>query len=219
MRTQYLPFRGLAPDLPVRVHRRNLPHWRQDGATYFVTFRLADSVPRGKLMEWRWERQTWYEAYGLGDDLPPEEWRRRYAQIPRANRDQFERRMAKALLVELDQCHGACWLRRRDCSAAVARALQHFDLDRCQCGDFVVMPLDGHELEAVLASVKHYTAVKLNKVLAREGELWQRESYDRLVRDDDELARIREYIAGNHRHAHLRSGEYVYRRTEWLDMP
>ena len=36
----------------------NLPHWRQDGVTYFVTFRLADSLPQAKLDEWVRERDA-----------------------------------------------------------------------------------------------------------------------------------------------------------------
>ncbi|MCE2692854.1 MAG: hypothetical protein LW645_01085 [Verrucomicrobiaceae bacterium] len=27
-------------------YERNLPHWRQPGVTYFITFRLNDSLPR-----------------------------------------------------------------------------------------------------------------------------------------------------------------------------
>ena len=37
----------------VRRYIRHLPHWRQDGTTYFVTFRLADSLPDAKLKELR----------------------------------------------------------------------------------------------------------------------------------------------------------------------
>ena len=33
------------------IYKRNLPHWRQEGATYFVTFRLADSLPREAIRE------------------------------------------------------------------------------------------------------------------------------------------------------------------------
>src|SRR6516165_10187995 len=44
-------FQGLHPDKPVTVYQRHLPHWRQEGATYFVTFRLADSLPQYKLDE------------------------------------------------------------------------------------------------------------------------------------------------------------------------
>ena len=52
-------FRGLQPDIPVKMYQRHLPHWRQKGATYFVTFRLADALPQSKLdLLKRW-RETW----------------------------------------------------------------------------------------------------------------------------------------------------------------
>ncbi|MCA9143628.1 MAG: hypothetical protein KDB05_12615, partial [Planctomycetales bacterium] len=55
-------FRGLRPDIPVTVYYRHLPHWRQEGATYFVTFRLADALPQEKLrylqrLRAEWERR------------------------------------------------------------------------------------------------------------------------------------------------------------------
>lgn len=37
-------FRGLHPDLPIRINHRHLPHWPQNGATYAVTFRLAQQT-------------------------------------------------------------------------------------------------------------------------------------------------------------------------------
>ncbi len=36
-------------DKPVTVRWGDLPHWRQDGALYFVTFRLADSLAQARL--------------------------------------------------------------------------------------------------------------------------------------------------------------------------
>ena len=55
-------FRGLHPDLPLRKYHRHLPHWRQEGATYAVTFRQSDSIPQTHLQSlkrWRaiWEQQ------------------------------------------------------------------------------------------------------------------------------------------------------------------
>jgi putative transposase len=44
-------FQGLRENLDLKVYMRHLPHWRQDGATYYVTFRLADSLPQSKLDE------------------------------------------------------------------------------------------------------------------------------------------------------------------------
>src|SRR5687768_16923743 len=40
-----MAFQPLDPRQAVESTRRNLPHWQQHGATYFVTFRLADSLP------------------------------------------------------------------------------------------------------------------------------------------------------------------------------
>ncbi|MFP4173813.1 MAG: hypothetical protein ACLFV4_12960, partial [Candidatus Hydrogenedentota bacterium] len=41
-----------------RAHRssRRLPHWRQEGVTYFVTWRLADAVSRQQREQWLEER-------------------------------------------------------------------------------------------------------------------------------------------------------------------
>lgn len=52
-------FHGLDPHKPVTIYRRHLPHWRQDGVTYFVTFRLADALPREKQQELQRWRKKW----------------------------------------------------------------------------------------------------------------------------------------------------------------
>src|SRR5580698_6372184 len=52
-------FQGLREDLPMDIYVRHLPHWRQEGATYFVTFRLADSLPKSKLDQLDGLRQEW----------------------------------------------------------------------------------------------------------------------------------------------------------------
>ena len=39
--------------------RNYLPHWQQPGATYFITFRLADAVPAGLRTGWLAERSAW----------------------------------------------------------------------------------------------------------------------------------------------------------------
>ena len=59
------PFVPFNEHCAVRIYRRNLPHWRQAGATYFVTFRLGDSVPRKVLEQWEYEKQHWLHARGL----------------------------------------------------------------------------------------------------------------------------------------------------------
>jgi REP element-mobilizing transposase RayT len=94
------------------------------------------------------------------------------------------------------------------------------------CGDFVIMPnhvhaivapFSGKALERLLQSVKRYSAVCINALFGRTGRtLWQKESYDHIVRDDAELERIRQYIENNPAKAHLKPGDYVYHKAEWL---
>ena len=46
---------------------------------------------------------------------------------------------------------------------------------------------------------------------------WQQESYDRIVRDIEELMAFRCYIARNPHEAKLREREYLYHAAAWLD--
>jgi len=51
-----VPLRGLDPYGEVNITRRRLPHWHQSGVAYFITFRLADSLPQPLLRQWQNER-------------------------------------------------------------------------------------------------------------------------------------------------------------------
>lgn len=206
MQAQLPEFYGRDPAKPLSIYRRNLPHWRQDGATYFVTFRLADSIPVAKARQWRTERHHWYEARGLTKDLTDTEWQERFRALPVWDRAAFERRTARQLLTELDASHGSCYLQYAGVASIIADSLRYFDGERYRCGDFCVMPnhvhwlvlpLPGVELRDIVASIKSFTAHQINKYLQRTGVLWQRESHDRLVRNAAELIRIRRYIENN----------------------
>ena len=57
--------------------------------------------------------------------------------------------------------------------------------------------LDREELEKVLGGMKGAVARRANKELQRHGALWEQESYDRIVRDEEHLYRVVQYIGGN----------------------
>ena len=44
---------------PLDISKRNLPHWQQPGTSYFVTFRLADSIPVERVNRIKDERKIW----------------------------------------------------------------------------------------------------------------------------------------------------------------
>jgi putative transposase len=56
-------FQGLREDLRLTVYEQILPHWRQDRATYFVTFRLDDSLPQSKLRELEFFMAEWQRRH------------------------------------------------------------------------------------------------------------------------------------------------------------
>ena len=103
-------FQGLRDDLPLTVYFRHLPHWRQEGATYFVTFRLIDALPKAKLHELRRLRTEWAEHQELPANFRDAvEW----STLKFKNHDNLEelyeeamRRIDKRLdLVQFDSIH------------------------------------------------------------------------------------------------------------------
>ena len=61
----------------------------------------------------------------------------------------------------------------------------------------VVRPFDGFELEDVIGQVKNYSSIKINHRMGSRGALWQDESYDRIIRDEEHLYRVIQYIGRN----------------------
>ena len=222
-----LVFKPFNPKLPVEVYRRNLPHWRQAGVTYFVTFRLYDSIPQSVLAKWKEERSVWLKANGITPSLSRAEQMGAYLRIEPALRKKFERSHARRLFAELDECHGNCIFRVPECRAVLEESMLHFNGERFWSGDFVIMPNHVHwivqplpedSLENILQSIKRYVSTRLTRLgLHQKGRLWQSESHDHIIRDRTELTRIREYIRTNPEKARLPEKQYTLHTVGWLD--
>ena len=48
-----------------------------------------------------------------------------------------------------------------------------------------------------MMSLKRYTARQCNDILGREGQFWQHESYDHVIRNQAEWERIIKYVLDN----------------------
>ena len=202
-------FRPVNPRAPVIQTRRRLPHWEQQGATFFITFRLADAVPQKLLRQWKEELETWRKFH-------PEPW-------DASTKYEYQKRFHDAREAWLDQGHGECILRRPQIAATIANSLRHFDGDRYALDSFVVMPNhvhvlvrphEAHSLPEILHSWKSFSAKEINKLRERSGAVWQDENYDRMVRDFAELERYRDYIKENPVAAKLGDGEFILELSE-----
>ena len=219
-----IPFRGFDERGDVRVYQHGiLPHWRQKGCTYFVTFRPADSLPAPVLREMEAERCQWLRQHGIDPDSSA--WKSDVAKLPSKIRRNYETRVGLTLEKHLDAGHGTSVLKRQEIGRLVAKALQHFHNSRVLTGDFVVMPnhvhvlmrpLNGFELEDILHSIKSFTANQINKRIGGAAEFWQRQSYDHIVRDFEQLEAFQAYIAANPVKAGLQNDQYNLHQAKWV---
>jgi len=53
------------------------------------------------------------------------------------------------------------------------------------------------DLPKIMQSLKRHTARQANIILGREGAFWQDESYDRVIRDNNEYVRTVSYVLEN----------------------
>jgi len=192
------------PYADIRQTENRLPHWQQEGAVYFITFRLADAVPIRLRDQWADERDNWLRVH-------PQPWS---VETER----EYHQRFSGAIERWLDEGHGACLLRRRDCAKVVAETLRHFEGKRVVMISAVVMPNHLHALfvqnpdwplEKLIRSWKGFTARQINKLAARSGSLWQRDYFDRLVRDEKHFANCVRYIRRNPEKARLSKDEFI----------
>jgi putative transposase len=176
----------LGTDLP--HYRRNLPHRLPPGENLFITFRLADSLPRIVLEKLRAEWEV--------SANPAEEAEQTYARQKRYF-GRFDALLDKAAT-------GPLWLQEPLVAAVVKEALHFHDGKKYLLVCYCVMPNHVHlvvtlpdnapPLAQSLQSIKSYTATKANKLLNRAGQFWQRESYDHIVRDAEEMKRVVSYV-------------------------
>lgn len=191
------------PFAEIEVTANNLPHWQQAGATYFITFRLADSIPLHRLEEWRLERKAWLARN-------PEPWSQE-VEI------EYHRLFSQQIDTWLDAGHGGCPLRDPLYRQPITDSLRHGDGERYRIHSWVVMPNHVHilatlraeaKLETEVGAWKSVTSRRINRFPGRSGTLWQEDYFDRLVRDREHFANCVRYIRRNPEKARLQASEF-----------
>ena len=173
-------------------NRRHLPHWDQPEKFFFVTFRLADSIPQNVLEQLREVRETWLTQHPTPWD---EKTEAEYYEKFYAFFEKF-----------LDNAHGSCILKEERICRIVHGTLRHFDGIRYDLSCFVIMPNHVHillkvnknyKLPDILFSWKSFSAHAINKLRKTSGPVWQSESWDRIIRSRAHFERVFRYILDN----------------------
>lgn len=162
--------------------RGYLPHIDAAGLLQHITFHLADSLPAATLDHIRQEIEATPEAERPGDR------RTRLQEL-------------------LDAGHGRCLLRRPDCATIVAASLRFGHPTRYRLHAWVVMPNHCHVLIAqcegwplgdIVRGWKRHTTREIAR-LPETGAppIWQRDYFDRFIRDQRQFDAAVHYIEHN----------------------
>jgi REP element-mobilizing transposase RayT len=171
--------------------RGYLPHYDVPGASQFITFRQADSLPTRLL--------------------------RLYARLMEQAKTGAAAARAHSRIFThaekfLGKGHGSCRLRDPRAAKIVEDALLFYDSRDYQLIAWVVMPnhvhvvarLDGQRsMERITRNWKSWTALQINGLTGESGRFWQKEVFDRLLRDSDEQGHAVRYVEMNPVHAGL----------------
>ena len=187
-------------------YRRKLPHIQIEGGTYFVTFRLKNSLPIVVLKRLSDEFKRIKELSSDNNGIEQQPWFEKY--------DNY-----------LDQAaNGEVFLSDPRVAAIVEKAILYRDIKVYDLISFCIMPNHVHlickplerekdkfySLTEILQSLKRHTARQSTLILKRSCSFWQDESYDHIIRDETELERTIKYILYNPVKANL-----VKEQSDW----
>lgn len=180
-------------------YRRNLPHIQPLNVAFFVTFRLAGSLPARIIAQMRTTREVLERTLGLNSENA--HLRSRH----------FARRYFAMLEAALDKAkEGPTWLSERRIACIVAEALHYRDDKLYRLDAFSIMPNHVHtvfvpltkdnipvSLSSIMHSLKRNTSKQANRLLQRSGAFWEHETFDHYIRNRAEGLRIVEYVLNN----------------------
>ncbi len=174
-----------------RFTRGRLPHWEIEGGRYFVTVRCHDSLPSEVVERLR-------EVNIL-------------LQRSKAASSGFIQRQRQYFLTMekyLDQGAGEAPLGNSKAAQALMTCLGAVAADGVLVPHFTIMPNHWHvlieprageslDLHATMTRLKGSSARAINLAIGRRGPLWQREWFDRWMRNETEWKKSRDYIRQN----------------------
>ena len=170
---------SVAPATLSATTENNLPPLKAEGGIYFVTLRLADSLPQSVLNELK--------------QIPPEARSKAIETYLDAGHGECilsNPIIAQLLVHTLKTFDGE-------------RYVLHDWVVMPNHVHLVIEPQGAHRLSDILHSLKAYTTTETNRSLGRQGVFWQHENYDRLLRDQNEFERCMQYVQQNPVRANL----------------
>ena len=206
-------------------YRRNRPHIHPPGATLFVTFRLAGSIPKAVVKEYR-AKKLWLEKETIRikrrqTEKPSDTTKQKQKKLLEFQREWF----GKFEDILHQAKYGKMWLGEPEVRRMVFDKLLEDDGVHYRLDAFSIMSNHIHvvfrpnisavnlreekiagrpkfvseekTLARIMQSLKGMTARRANQFLKRTGSFWETESFDHFVRDEAEFGRVVRYTLNN----------------------
>ncbi len=176
----------------IQITGTRIPHWNQSDCVQFVTFRLADSLPQSKLQEYRSKREEWLSTHSKPWDT--------------AAQEEYDNLFCAVMDKWIDAGYGECVLKDKRIRDVVTDVILYSDGVKYDIYAFVIMPnhvhilltpRDGNTVQRIVGDWKSASSHKINILSDRKGAVWERESFDHLVRNADDFNGYLDYITEN----------------------
>jgi REP element-mobilizing transposase RayT len=188
-----------------------LPHIQPENSAFFITFRLAGSLPVSLLD--RIQDEKLEKMARISKSLSPSEYHYQKNNIEKQYFAIFDDCLHKIL-------SGPIWLEKSEIAQIVTQRLIDDDEARYHLWAFCIMPNHVHillkqntNLDKIMKYIKGKSAVELNKHLQRKGKFWAEGYFDKAIRDDEHFVRVYNYIKNNALKAGL-TDERVFSKYE-----
>ena len=188
-------------------YARNLPHHLPIGGSFFITSCLKDSLPKKIMLQLKEDLSKVQDR--IFKEFPNND-NHRNLELANAQKRHFGN-LDKHLDNYSDGFH---WLKQPEIAQILTGTFHFWDNKGYELLAYTIMSNHFHLLfntqnfdthpTTIMESIKRFSARGSNTILNRTGtHFWQEESYDRLVRDEQELLRIINYILQNSVKANL----------------
>jgi len=187
---------------------RKRPHFQPLEGTLFVTFRLADSIPKATVRYYQarreWLKDQLRRVSEISAETPSKEYASWVTQLEKLNREW----LLKCEEILHREAVGPTWMRDDRVADKVAESLHHLDGDAYRLDAYTVMsnhvhtvfrPLVSKELieeifrsqnaftgipalSLIMQTIKGRSARACNLILGRSGAFWDHESFDHVIR-------------------------------------
>ena len=192
----YFPGTSIYDDYDMETHNGKLyPHWELQHVVYHASFRLADSVPMDKQREWLAERKQIQDICKKEQRTLREDEMKRLQHLYSDKIEHF-----------LDVGYGSCVLQKPKVAEIVRGSLEYYNKIKYLLHAWCIMPnhvhvifqiLAGHTLSKILQGWKSFTSHAINKNLGTQGQLWQSDCYNHIIRSEKEYYQQIRYVWDN----------------------